>query len=104
MGDNGNRETTGARGKAWYEVHPGRPSAEAVPVLTIVFWVVEDGSLFRSVGWLKEAFRDELQLKTMKQVVHRHVESIFSNMIRLGLVLDKDSVVSREHSSASKPI
>lgn len=86
MGDNGNRPIVSRKDTPWYEDHPSRPSAGAVPVLTIIFWASEDGSLFRVVGWLKDAIPDELQLKELNQAIHEHVKSILAEMIRSGLV------------------
>ena len=86
MGDNGNRPIVSRKDKPWYEDHPSRPSAKAVPVLTIIFWASEDGSLCRAVGWLKDAIPDELQLEELNQAIHEHVESILAEMMRSGLI------------------
>ena len=86
MGDNGNKPLVNRKDKPWYEGHPSRPSAEALPVLTIIFWASEDGSLFRAVGWLKEAIPQDLQLKELNQAIHEHIESILAEMIQVGLV------------------
>jgi hypothetical protein len=86
MGDNGNTYIVSRKNKPWYEDHPSRPSAKAVPVLTIIFWRSEDGDLFRCVGWLKEALRDDLQLQKLNQAIKQHLEGIVAEMIRSGLV------------------
>jgi hypothetical protein len=86
MGGNGNKYIVGPKDKPWYEGHPSRPSAKAIPVLTIIFWRSEDGDLYRSVGWLKGAFRDDLQLQELNQAINQHIESIVVEMIRSGLV------------------
>ena len=86
MGDNGNKHIVSRKGKPWYEDHPSRPSAKTLPVLTIIFWASEDGNLYRSVGWLKEALRDDLQLQKLNQAINQHIESILAEMIRFGLV------------------
>ena len=86
MGDNGNRLIVRRKDKPWYEGHPSRPSAEALPVLTIIFWASEDGSLSRAVGWLKEAIPKDLQQKELNQAIQAHIDSIVAEMIRSGLV------------------
>jgi hypothetical protein len=86
MGDNDNKHIVGRKNKPWYEDHPSRPSAKTLPVLTIIFWASTDGDLYRSVGWLKRAIPDELQLQELNQAIHQHIESILAEMIRSGLV------------------
>ena len=86
MGDNGNKHFISRKGKSWYEDHPSRPSAKALPVLTIIFWGSEDGDLYRSVGWLKSVIPDELQLQKLNKAIDQHIESILAEMIRSGLV------------------
>jgi hypothetical protein len=86
MSDNGNKPLVKRKEKPWYEGHPSRPSAEALPVLTIIFWASQDGNLFRAVGWLKDAVPDELQLQELNKAIHEHIESILAEMIRSGLI------------------
>ena len=86
MGDNGNKHIVGRKNRPWYEDHPSRPSVKTLPVLTIIFWASEDGDLYRSVGWLKRAIPDELQLQKLNQAIHQHIKSILAEMIRSGLV------------------
>ena len=99
MGDNGNRSIVSRKETPWFEDHPSRPSAKALPVLTIIFWVSEDGSLSQAVGWLKGAIPDELQLKELDQAVHKHIEGILAEMVQRGLVRteeDKLALARRE--------
>ena len=86
MGDNGNKHLVRRKNKPWYEDHPSRPSVNALPVLTIIFWASRDGSLSRAVGWLKEAIPGELHLKELNQAIHQHIESILAEMMRSGLI------------------
>jgi hypothetical protein len=86
MSDNGNKPQVNGKDKPWYEGHPSQPSAEALPVLTIIFWASRDGSLSRAVGWLKEAIPEDLQLKDLNQAIHQHIESILAEMMRSGLI------------------
>jgi hypothetical protein len=86
MSGNGNKPLVNSKDKPWYEGHPSRPSAEALPVLTIIFWASEDGSLSRAVGWLKEAIPGDLQPKALNLAIRPHIESILAEMIRSGLV------------------
>ena len=92
MGDNGRRPID--RPTAWYENHPTRPSGKSLPILTIIFWVSEDGNLSQAVGWLKEAFPDELRIKNLNQAVHRHIEGIVAEMIQSGLVHTEEGKVA----------
>ena len=86
VGDNGNKPMGNRKDKPWYEDHPSRPSAGALPVLTIILWASEDGRLSRAVGWLKEAVPEDLEVKDLNQAIHRHIESIVAEMIRSGLI------------------
>lgn len=86
MGDNGNRRIVSRKEKPWYEGHPSRPSAEALPVLTIIFWASEDGSLSRAVGWLKEAIPKDFQHRKLDQAIQVHLDNIVAEMIRSGLL------------------
>lgn len=90
MGDDGSRPISKPEAVSWYENHPTRPSGRSLPVLTIIFWVSEDGSLSRAVGWLKEAIPNELRFKKLDQAVHRHVEGILAEMSQFGLVSTKE--------------
>ena len=104
MSDNGNKPLVNRKDKPWYEGHPSRPSAEALPVLTVIFWASEDGSLFRAVGWLKDAIREDLQLKELNQAIQPHIESILAEMIRSGLVYadeDKFALAKGECSESA---
>ena len=94
MGDNGSRPTSRPKEVAWDENHPSRPSPEALPILTIIFWVSEDGSLSQAVGWLKEAIPDELRLTRLGQAVQRHIEGIVAEMIQSGLVVTEEGKVA----------
>ena len=86
MGDNGNTPFISRKKTPWFEHHPSRPSAKALPVLTIIFWASEDGSLSRAIGWLKEAIPDDLQREKLNQTIHKHIEDILVELIRSGLV------------------
>ena len=86
MSDNGNKPLVNGKDKPWYEGHPSQPSAEALPVLTIILWASRDGSLSRAVGWLKEAIPEDLQLRELNQAIHQHIESILAEMMRSGLI------------------
>ena len=86
MGDNGNTPFISQKKTPWFEHHPSRPSAKALPVLTIIFWASEDGSLFRAVGWLNEAIPKDLHLEELNQAIHQHIEDILAEMVRSGLV------------------
>jgi hypothetical protein len=103
MGDNGNRLIVSRKDKPWYEGHPSRPSARALPVLTIIFWASEDGSLSRAIGWLKEVIPDDLQRKKLNQAIHKHVESILAEMIRSGVVQAEEGkfALAKERSDES---
>ena len=90
MSENGNKPLVKRKHKPWYEEHPSRPSAQAVPVLTIIFWASEDGSLSRAVGWLKEAIPGDLEPKELNQAIRPHIESILAEMIRSGLIHAKE--------------
>ena len=94
MGDNGNKPISRPAAVSWYENHPTRPSGKSLPILTIIFWVSEDGSLSHAVGWLKEAVQDELRLKKLDQAVHRHIEAILAEMIQSGLVRTEEGKVA----------
>ncbi len=94
MGDNGNRPMVNLKDKPWYQDHPSCPSAGAVPILTIIFWASEGGSLFRAIGWLKDAIPGGLQLQELNQAVHQHVENILAEMIRSGLIHAEEGTFS----------
>jgi hypothetical protein len=94
MGDNGSRPISRPKAVTWYENHPTRPSGKSLPILTIIFWASEDGSLSQAVGWLKEAIPDELMIKKLDQAVHRHIEGIVAEMIQCGLVRTEEGKVA----------
>jgi hypothetical protein len=86
LGDNGSKRPVNRKDRPWYEGHASRPSSEALPVLTIIFWASADGSLSRAVGWLKEAIPEDLQLKELNQAIQPHIDSILAEMISSGLI------------------
>jgi hypothetical protein len=86
MGDNGNKLMISRKDKPWYEDHPSRPSVNALPVLTIIFWASEDRSLSHAIGWLKGAIPDDCQRQKLNQAIHQHIESILAEMIQSGLI------------------
>jgi hypothetical protein len=94
MGDNGSRPISRPTAVTWYEHHPTRPSGKSLPILTIIFWVSEDGSLSQAVGWLKEAIPDELRFKKLDQAVHRHIAGILAEMSQSGLVHEEEGKVA----------
>ena len=102
MSGNGNKPLVHSKDKPWYEGHPSQPSAEALPVLTIIFWASRDGSLSRAVGWLKEAIPDELQIQELNQAIHRHIESILAEMMRSGLVYAEEGKFAMAKGESSK--
>ena len=85
MGNNGNKHIVSRKETFWFENHPSRPSGKALPILTIIFWASEDGSLSRAIGWLKEAVPDDLQRKKLNQAIHKHIEEILAEMMQSGL-------------------
>ena len=86
MGDDGNTHIVSRTETPWYEDHPSRPSAKALPVLTIILWAAEDGSLSRVIGWLKEVIPNDLVRQNLNKVIPKHLEDILADMIRSGLV------------------
>ena len=94
MGDNGSRPISRTTAVPWYENHPTRPSGKSLPILTIIFWVSEDGSLSQAVGWLKEAIPDELRLNKLDQAVQKYIEGIVAEMIQSGLVRTEEGKVA----------
>ena len=94
MGDNGSRPISRPTEVTWYENHPTRPSGKSLPILTIIFWVSEDGSLSQAVGWLKEAIPDELRLNKLDQAVQKYIEGIVAEMIQSGLVRTEEGKVA----------
>jgi hypothetical protein len=90
MGDNGGTPIRRPAEVPWYENHPTRPSGKSLPILTIIFWVSEDGSLSQAVGWLKEAISQESELQRLNQAVNRHVENILDEMVQSGLVRTRE--------------
>jgi len=86
MGDNGKKPIVTGKSTTWFEHHPSRPSAAAVPVLTIIFWALEDGTVSKAVGWLKKAMADEVKRQELNQIINEHVDNMLADMIRLGLI------------------
>ena len=64
MGDSGSEPISGTAAVAWYENHPTRAAGKSLSLLTIIFWVSEDGSLSKAVGRLEEAILDHVRIKT----------------------------------------
>jgi hypothetical protein len=90
MGDNGRTPIRRPTAVTWYENHPTRPSEKSLPLLTIIFWVSEDGSLSQAVGWLKEAIPQEPELQRLDQAVNRHVAHILAEMVQSGFVSTRE--------------
>ena len=90
MEDNGGKPIRRPAEVTWYENHPTRPPGKSLPILTIIFWVSEDGSLSQAVGWLKEAIPQEPELQRLDQAVNRHVAHILAEMVQSGLVRTKE--------------